>query len=73
MILTAILEFVEICLMNNNIPQAQRLLSDAEVLLHQVRCANKNSEIENLNSNLKNDELIVILDGRCLRPTTRNR
>jgi len=36
MILTAILEFVEVCLANNNMPQAHRLLSDAEVLLQQV-------------------------------------
>lgn len=73
MILTAILEFVEICLINNNVPQARRLLSDAEVLLDQVRCANKNNKIENSNLNFKKDELIVILDDRCLRSTRRNR
>ncbi|XP_036143704.1 adenylate cyclase type 10 [Monomorium pharaonis] len=36
MILTAILEFVEVCLASNNVPQARRLLSDAEVLLQQM-------------------------------------
>lgn len=37
MILMAILEFVEICLVDNNVPQARRLLNDAEVVLQQVR------------------------------------
>lgn len=37
MILTAILEFVEICLESNNVPQVRRLLNDAEALLQQVR------------------------------------
>jgi len=36
MILTVILEFVEVCLASNNMPQARRLLSDAEALLQQV-------------------------------------
>lgn len=36
MILMAILEFVEICLADNNVPQARRLLDDAEVVLEQV-------------------------------------
>ncbi|KYN26915.1 Adenylate cyclase type 10, partial [Trachymyrmex cornetzi] len=35
-ILTAILEFVEICLANNNVPQAHRLLNDAETLTQQI-------------------------------------
>jgi len=42
-ILTAILEFVEICLANNNVPQARRLLSDAETLIQQVSKADKHS------------------------------
>lgn len=37
MTLTAILEFVEVCLSGYNIPQARRLLSEAEVLLEEVR------------------------------------
>lgn len=41
MILMAILEFVEVCLADNNVPQARRLLNDAEVVLQQVR-RNKN-------------------------------
>ncbi|KYN02894.1 Adenylate cyclase type 10 [Cyphomyrmex costatus] len=35
-ILTAILEFTEICLASNNVPQARRLLSDAETLVQQM-------------------------------------
>lgn len=61
MILTAILEFVEICLMNNNIPQAQRLLSDAEVLLHQMFETNDEKSIILLYLIAK----IRTLQGKC--------
>lgn len=37
MILTAILEFVEVCLTGYNIPQAYILLNDAEALVQGVR------------------------------------
>jgi len=47
MILTATLEFVEICLANNNVPQARKLLSDAEALLLQVSKANITGENKN--------------------------
>ncbi|KAG7200287.1 hypothetical protein KM043_017753 [Ampulex compressa] len=38
MILTGILEFVEICLMNYNIPQARRLLDEGEAIVQQGKC-----------------------------------
>ncbi|EGI58228.1 Adenylate cyclase type 10 [Acromyrmex echinatior] len=44
-ILTAILEFVEICLANNNVPQARRLLSDAETLIQQIAESNEEKSI----------------------------
>nr|XP_012215653.1 PREDICTED: uncharacterized protein LOC105668056 [Linepithema humile] len=44
-ILTAILEFVEVCLAGSNIPQARRLLSDAEDLLQQMFEANAEESI----------------------------
>ncbi|XP_011879972.1 PREDICTED: adenylate cyclase type 10-like [Vollenhovia emeryi] len=45
MIVTAILEFVEICLASNNVPQARRLLSDAEALLLQMLETNEEKSI----------------------------
>ncbi|XP_018049383.1 PREDICTED: adenylate cyclase type 10-like [Atta colombica] len=44
-ILTAILEFVEICLANNNVPQARRLLSDAETLIQQIAESDEENSI----------------------------
>ncbi|KAG5334640.1 ADCYA cyclase, partial [Acromyrmex charruanus] len=44
-ILTAILEFVEICLANNNVPQARKLLSDAETLIQQIAESNEEKSI----------------------------
>ncbi|KAM0731371.1 Adenylate cyclase type 10 [Formica fusca] len=45
MILMAILEFVEVCLADNNVPQARRLLNDAEVVLQQMFETHKEESI----------------------------
>ncbi|KAG5327734.1 ADCYA cyclase, partial [Pseudoatta argentina] len=44
-ILTGILEFVEICLANNNVYQARKLLSDAETLIQQIAESNEEKSI----------------------------
>ncbi|XP_071646995.1 adenylate cyclase type 10 [Temnothorax longispinosus] len=61
MILTAILEFVEICLASNNVPQARRLLSDAEALLQQMFETNEEKSIVLLFLTAK----IQTLQGKC--------
>lgn len=71
MILTAILEFVEICLASNNVPQARKLLNDAEASLQQVSKAECN-RIKIVKYVDQKDDLTVILNDRCSRPTRRN-
>ncbi|KAL6429124.1 hypothetical protein ACFW04_008123 [Cataglyphis niger] len=61
MILMAILEFVEICLADNNVPQARRLLDDAEVVLQQMFETYKEESIFLSYVNAK----IQTLQGRC--------
>ncbi|XP_050456444.1 adenylate cyclase type 10-like [Cataglyphis hispanica] len=61
MILMAILEFVEICLADNNVPQARRLLDDAEVVLQQIFETHKEESIFLSYINAK----IQTLQGRC--------
>ncbi|XP_039306665.1 adenylate cyclase type 10 isoform X1 [Solenopsis invicta] len=60
-ILTAILEFVEICLASNNIPQAHRLLSDAETLVQQMFEINEEKSILLFYLTAK----IQTLQGKC--------
>ncbi|XP_026826225.1 adenylate cyclase type 10-like [Ooceraea biroi] len=61
MILAAILEFVEVCLIGYNIPQARRLLHDAEVLLKKMFESNK-EEVVVLSYLMAK---IQTLQGRC--------
>ncbi|XP_029155514.1 adenylate cyclase type 10-like [Nylanderia fulva] len=61
MILMAILEFVEVCLAENNIPQARRLLNDAEVVLQQMFEAHEEESIFLSYLTAK----IRTLQGRC--------
>ncbi|KYN40080.1 Adenylate cyclase type 10, partial [Trachymyrmex septentrionalis] len=60
-ILTAILEFVEICLANNNVPQARRLLSNAEILIQQIAESNEEKSIFLLYLTAK----IQTFQGKC--------
>ncbi|XP_011690793.1 PREDICTED: adenylate cyclase type 10-like [Wasmannia auropunctata] len=61
-ILTAILEFVDICLASNNVPEAHRLLSDAEALLQQMFETNEEKSILLLYLTAK----IQMFRGKCL-------
>ncbi|CAL1681643.1 unnamed protein product [Lasius platythorax] len=61
MTLMAILEFVEVCLADNNVPQARRLLNDAEVVLQQMIEANEEESLFLSYLTAK----IRTLQGRC--------
>ncbi|KAI4504143.1 hypothetical protein M0802_000614 [Mischocyttarus mexicanus] len=59
--LIAILEFAEICIENQNVPQARKLLDEAETILQQMFDPNKNEVITFLYLTAK----IQTLQGKC--------
>ncbi|XP_046822175.1 adenylate cyclase type 10-like [Vespa crabro] len=59
--LIAILEFAEICIENQNVPQARKLLNEAETTLQQIFDPNKNEVITFLYLTAK----IQTLQGKC--------
>ncbi|XP_035733005.1 adenylate cyclase type 10-like [Vespa mandarinia] len=59
--LIAILEFAEICIENQNVPQARKLLNEAETILQQIFDPNKNEVITFLYLTAK----IQTLQGKC--------
>ncbi|KAL0114936.1 hypothetical protein PUN28_010469 [Cardiocondyla obscurior] len=60
-ILTVILEYVEVCLATNNVPQALRLLDDAKSLLLQMFETNEENSILSLYLTAK----IEMFQSRC--------